>query len=136
MELNNLPKTTTRRKKRLGRGIGSGKGGHTVGRGQKGQKSRSGGTSKHARNYGKHRGFAAHRARPVELVVGRLEVFAADSRVDAAALAREGLMDKIPTAGVKLLAGGTLDKPLTVSGLLFSAGAKQQIEQAGGKIVA
>lgn len=36
-----MPKTTTRSKKRLGRGYGSGKGGHTSSRGQKGQKSRS-----------------------------------------------------------------------------------------------
>lgn len=37
-----LPKVTTRKAKRLGRGIGSGKGGHTSSRGQKGQKSRGG----------------------------------------------------------------------------------------------
>ena len=36
-----LEKTVTKRKKRVGRGYGSGKGGHTSGRGQKGQKSRS-----------------------------------------------------------------------------------------------
>jgi ribosomal protein L15 len=35
-----LPKVVQRSKKRVGRGIGSGKGGHTSGRGQKGQKSR------------------------------------------------------------------------------------------------
>lgn len=38
--LNNLPKTTEGSSKRLGRGYGSGKGGHTSSRGQKGQKSR------------------------------------------------------------------------------------------------
>lgn len=38
--LNNLPKITSKGKKRVGRGYGSGKGGHTVGRGQKGQKAR------------------------------------------------------------------------------------------------
>jgi large subunit ribosomal protein L15 len=44
--LNELPKSiTTKPKKRLGRGYGSGKGGHTVGKGQKGQKSRRGATS-------------------------------------------------------------------------------------------
>lgn len=37
-----LPKVITKRKKILGRGIGSGKGGHTSSRGQKGQKSRGG----------------------------------------------------------------------------------------------
>src|SRR3990167_1873787 len=40
--LQTVIKTTTTRKKRLGQGYGSGKGGHTVGRGQKGQKSRKG----------------------------------------------------------------------------------------------
>jgi len=41
MNLSNLPKITSKSKKRVGRGYGSGKGGHTSGRGQKGQKSRS-----------------------------------------------------------------------------------------------
>jgi len=40
MELNKLPKITATAKKRVGRGYGSGKGGHTSGRGQKEQKSR------------------------------------------------------------------------------------------------
>jgi len=40
MNLGNLPKTTSRQSKRLGRGYGSGKGGHTVGRGAKGNKAR------------------------------------------------------------------------------------------------
>lgn len=42
MKLNALPKITTRKSKRLGHGYGSGKGGHTSSRGQKGQKSRNG----------------------------------------------------------------------------------------------
>ena len=42
--MNNLPKVVGKRKKRVGRGYGSGKGGHTTGRGQKGQKARG---SKH-----------------------------------------------------------------------------------------
>lgn len=37
---NTLPKIIFKKKKRIGRGIGSGRGGHTVGKGQKGQKSR------------------------------------------------------------------------------------------------
>src|SRR3989304_3406777 len=40
MELKSRPKTTTRKKKRVGRGYGSGKGGHTSGRGTKGQRSK------------------------------------------------------------------------------------------------
>lgn len=42
MKLHTLAKTTITRKKRLGHGYGSGKGGHTSSRGQKGQKSRNG----------------------------------------------------------------------------------------------
>lgn len=42
MKLDQLPKITTRKNKRLGHGYGSGKGGHTSSRGQKGQKSRNG----------------------------------------------------------------------------------------------
>ena len=42
MKLNELPKLTARKNKRLGHGYGSGKGGHTSSRGQKGQKSRNG----------------------------------------------------------------------------------------------
>lgn len=40
--MTNLPKVVQKSKKRLGRGMGSGKGSHTVGRGQKGQKARGG----------------------------------------------------------------------------------------------
>lgn len=40
IRLDNLPRIKTKAKKRVGRGYGSGKGGHTVGRGQKGQKTR------------------------------------------------------------------------------------------------
>ena len=39
--MTDLPKIVKRKKKRVGRGYGSGKGGHTAGRGQKGQKSRT-----------------------------------------------------------------------------------------------
>lgn len=42
MKLNTLPKLSSRKNKRLGHGYGSGKGGHTSSRGQKGQKSRNG----------------------------------------------------------------------------------------------
>lgn len=41
MRLHELPKIVKKDKKRVGRGYGSGRGGHTVGRGQKGQKARS-----------------------------------------------------------------------------------------------
>jgi large subunit ribosomal protein L15 len=41
ISLTGLPKIVKRGKKRVGRGVGSGKGGHTAGRGQKGQKTRS-----------------------------------------------------------------------------------------------
>lgn len=46
LSLNKLPKTTEKSTKRVGRGYGSGKGGHTSSRGQKGQKSRAGGSTR------------------------------------------------------------------------------------------
>jgi len=70
MELNKLPKIIGKRKKRVGRGYGSGKGGHTTGRGAKGQKARSkikptfeGGQLSLVRRLPRKGGFRPHRAR-------------------------------------------------------------------------
>lgn len=63
MFTNNLKKIVSKRKKRVGRGAGSGKGMHTSGRGQKGQKSRSG--------YHKRRGFEGGQT-PVQKLLPKL----------------------------------------------------------------
>lgn len=136
MELSGLPKTVKRKKKRLGRGYGSGKGGHTVGRGQKGQKSRSGGKAKRPRDYGKKRGFEPpKRHEPEILNVYKLNVFPDEGKVDPQALVDAGLVKKIPKDGIKILGKGELEKKLTIVGLDVSEGAKSKIEEAGGKVL-
>lgn len=135
MDLSNLLPTTKRKRKRLGRGYGSGKGGHTVGRGQKGQKSRSGGGPKKIRDYGKEKGFQPRkRLEPKILSVGKLDVFKAGAVVDARALVDEGLIRDVARDGVKILGDGELAKKLTIRGLMVSEGARRKIEEAGGKV--
>jgi len=136
VNLDSLASTTTRKKKRVGRGYGSGKGGHTVGRGQKGQKSRSGGGPKRMRNYGKKRGFTPPKRRqPVILNVEKLSVFSDNDTISLRTLLAKGLIKKISRDGVKILGKGKLEKRLTVSSdLAVSKGAKEKIERAGGKV--
>ena len=76
MKLDKLPKTTSRKKKRVGRGYGSGKGGHTAGRGAKGQKARSkvkpwfeGGQANIIRRMAMQRGKGKFKARPGSIIL-------------------------------------------------------------------
>ena len=135
MNLSSLPKVNKGKKKRLGRGYGCGKGGHTVGRGQKGQKSRSGGGPKKARAYGTPKTFSPYKKRvPVILDVSRLNDFADGDIVSPQVLVERGLVRKITRDGVKLLGRGKLEKKLTIRDLAVSAGARRKIEEAGGSI--
>ncbi len=68
-----------------------------------------------------------------EINVRDLERFAADSVVDEALLRQKGLV-KGRCDGVKLLGTGDINKPLTVKVHRCSAGAREKIEAAGGKI--
>ena len=141
MELNNLkPKKGSRHaKKRVGRGPGSGHG-KTAGRGEKGQKSRSG--------YSRMLGFEGgqmplHRRLPKRgftnifkkehavVNVSDLERFDNGATVDENALRGAGLV-KGAADGIKVLGDGTLTKKLTVHAAKFSASARKQIEAAGG----
>jgi large subunit ribosomal protein L15 len=141
MELNNLkPKKGSRHaKKRIGRGPGSGHG-KTAGRGEKGQKSRSG----FSRMLGFEGGqMPLHRRLPkrgftnifkkeyavVNLV--DLERFDSGASVDEAALRRAGLV-KGSNDGIKILGNGELTKSLTVHAAKFSDSARKKIEAAGG----
>ena len=141
MELNNLkPKKGARHaKKRLGRGPGSGHG-KTSGRGEKGQKSRSG----FSRSLGFEGGqMPLHRRLPKRgftnifkkdyavVNVSDLERFDNGATVDEAALRQAGLV-KGRNDGVKVLGNGKLSKKLTVSATKFSESAKKSIEAAGG----
>ena len=141
MELNNLkPKKGARHaKKRVGRGPGSGHG-KTSGRGEKGQKSRSG----FSRALGFEGGqMPLHRRLPKRgftnifkkehavVNLSDLERFENGATVDEAALRKAGLV-KGRHDGIKILGDGELTKKLTVHAAKFSTSARKQIEAAGG----
>jgi large subunit ribosomal protein L15 len=141
MELSNLkPKKGSRHaKKRVGRGPGSGHG-KTAGRGEKGQKSRSG----FSRMLGFEGGqMPLHRRLPKRgftnifkeefavLNLADLERFEAGTTIDAAVLREAGLV-KGRKRKIKVLGNGDLTKKLTVHADKFSKTAREKIERAGG----
>ena len=143
MKLNELKPApgSKRDRKRKGRGVGSGRG-KTAGRGQKGQKSRSGfsqgagwegGRSRLVMRLPK-RGFTRKKS-PLQIVnVGDLNVFAKGDEVDAVALAGKGLIRRADHP-VKLLAGGTLEvKGLKISVDLASREAVSAVKAAGSEL--
>lgn len=147
MQLNDLYPAPGSRKsrKRVGRG-NSGKGGTTAGRGQKGQKSRSGGGKgpgfeggqmKLAMRLPKLPGFTnINRVEYSPVNVSRLEeLFNDGDVVDADSLLAKNVIKK-PTTLVKVLGDGDLTKKLTVRVDKVSASAKAKIEAAGGTVEA
>lgn len=139
--LNNIkaPEGATHKKKRVGRGPGSGLG-KTSGRGNKGQKSRSG--------YSRKRGFEGgqmplHRRLPkrgftnifkkiwAEVNVADLDRF--DTEVTPEVLVGAGLVRKSKQSGIVIMGEGEVTKALTIKAHRFTATAKQKIEAAGGK---
>jgi large subunit ribosomal protein L15 len=147
MDLSNLKKQKGRKKaaKRVGRGCGSGKGMHTVGKGKKGQLSRSGGKVpvgfeggqvpiyKRLPQIG---GFRNPRSRKISTV--SLEVFNTfrkGSTVTPEKLVEEGIVKSVPRHGVKILANGELKKELKFEGFLMSQGAQSKIEESGSEII-
>ena len=133
------PEGARRKRKRVGRGTGSGLG-KTCGKGEKGQKSRSGAKIPRGFEGGQmplqrrlpKRGFANPFRREMSTVnVGRLDVFDDGAVVDVPALVAAGLVGKVGD-GVKILGGGDLGKKLTVRAHAASAGAIVKIEKAGG----
>ena len=144
MKLSKLPKTTTRKKKRVGRGYGSGKGGHTVGRGAKGQKARSkvkiwfeGGQTPLSKRLPMKRGKDKFKPKPspITLNIRFLGFLPKNSKVNVTSLVKHGLVDEKEAKefGVKILGGGELKIPLIVQ-LSCSKGAEKKIKKAGGKV--
>jgi len=126
--------------KRVGRGIGSGLG-KTSGRGQKGQKARSGGKVRRGFEGGQmplsqrlpKRGFHNKFGRRWAIInVGLLNVFADGSTVTPRLLQDKGLVKNLRD-GIKILGEGELSKNLTVQAHSFSARAVEKIENAGGR---
>lgn len=144
-----LPKVNQRRKKIVGRGYGSGKGGHTAGRGQKGQKSRGdkihilfeGYKSKKSlikrlplkRGKGKLKPFT----KQVAIQVGKLESLPAGSKVNLDLIVKSVAgfrKSDLKRYGVKIVAGGKLTKKLSVS-LPTTKAARALIEKAKGEVL-
>ncbi|OGT07618.1 MAG: 50S ribosomal protein L15 [Gammaproteobacteria bacterium GWF2_41_13] len=128
--------------KRLGRGIGSGKG-KTAGKGHKGQKARSGGIHKVGFEGGQMPlqrrlpkfGFHSMTAFSIqEIRLSQLAKMVA-TEIDFDVLKREKLL-KYTTKQVKVILDKNkkIEKAIIVKGLKISAGAKAAIESAGGRV--
>jgi large subunit ribosomal protein L15 len=143
MELHNLTpaKGATHKKKRVGRGPGSGHG-KTACRGNKGQRSRSG----HSMNPGFEGGqMPLHRRLPKRgftnifrreyavINLDQLNIFKAGTTVTPEELVRRGLV-KRSVNGIKILAEGELKIALIVRAHKFSSNAAKKIQSAGGTV--
>jgi large subunit ribosomal protein L15 len=138
------PAGATHKRKRVGRGDGSGHGSYS-GRGCKGQKSRSGGGVRLGFEGGqlalikrlpRKRGFVNIFKTEYSIVnVGELKAFSANAEITPKELLDIGLIKsfKFP---VKILGDGKIDRPLVVKANKFSAAAEKKIVAAGGKVEA
>ncbi|PRR80507.1 50S ribosomal protein L15 [Clostridium liquoris] len=127
--------------KRVGRGTGSGLG-RNAGKGEKGQKSRSGGGVRLGFEGGQmplyrrlpKRGFTNIFAKKfVAINIDRLNMFENGTVVTPELLMEKGVIGKVYD-GVKILGNGDLEKNLTVKAAKFSKAAAEKIEAAGGKV--
>ena len=141
-----LPKLKERNKKRLGRGYGSGKGGHTSGRGQKGQKARThinvlfeGVKVKKSliKKLPFQRGKGKLKAGNKPLIVNLkyLNILPTGSKVDLGLLVKHKIVQKedAETFGIKILGDGELNKKLVIC-LPISKSAAKKVEKAGGSL--
>lgn len=136
-------KGSTHKRKRVGRGPGSGLG-KTAGRGEKGQKSRSGYSRKIGFEGGQmplhrrlpKRGFTnIFKKRWLEVSVAALEQhFQANEEVTPELLHQRGIIKKAKH-DVVVLGNGDLSKALRISAHRFTKSARKKIEQAGGAVV-
>ena len=129
-----------KKRKRVGRGIGSGHG-KTSGRGHDGQNARSGGGVRLGFEGGQiplfqrlpKRGFTNINRKDYAVVnLDKLNVFDEGTEVTPELLLELGIVSNAKS-GIKILGNGTLDKKITVKANKFSASAKEAIEKAGGQ---
>ena len=136
---------STRPRKRVGRGMGSGTG-KTSGRGHKGQKSRSGAHSKRGFEGGQmplhrrlpKRGFtnAVFKKHHSVINVGdlaRLADIEDGARVGPEELVAAGIVRKLRKDGLRVLGGGVIERPLHVVAQHFTKSAQEKISAAGGR---
>lgn len=143
MKLHILPKTITNTKKRLGRGIGSGKG-KTAGRGTKGQKARGkipaaavGGGLILYKKLPFKRGWGNRQvsSKPKIVLTDALNQLKSKTVVDLASLIVSGIIsEREARGGVKILSGGELKIALIIK-LPISKKGQQLVEKAGGQVV-
>lgn len=141
--LSKLPKIVKRNKKRLGRGIGSGKGSKSSRGITRHQKSRTniplhfeGGQARMVKKYPLLRGKGKNKSvAQMTLIINleKLNVFTDGAIVDKASLLKRGLL-KEKNVRFKVLGNGKLTRKLTVK-IPVSQSAEKQIEKAGGKVV-
>ena len=143
MKLHELERNigATQAKKRVGRGSGSGLG-KTSGRGQKGQKARSGGSINPVFEGGQlplyrrlpKRGFtnALFKTEYAVINVSDLNKFDNGTVVTPALLKEKGIIKK-QLKGIKVLGNGKLEKKLTIQANKFSTSALEKIKEAGSK---
>lgn len=141
--LSGLPNITDTARKRVGRGYGSGKGGHTSGRGTKGQNSRAGGKrpvwfegghlpiiKRMPMLRGKGRLVSLDQTREVTLSdLNKLD--AGEVTLDTLRLAK--IVNK-QTRQAKIIATGSLKQVINLKGVLTTPAAKKAIQAAGGSV--
>lgn len=143
MKLHELKPAQGSRKapKRLGRGTGSGLG-RNCGKGEKGQKSRTGGGVRPGFEGGQmplyrrlpKRGFTNIFSKEIIAInVDRLNIFEDGTEVTPELLLKTGVINMI-SDGVKILGNGEITKKLTVKANKFSKVAAEKITAAGGKV--
>lgn len=144
MELHKLPASTTKKNKRIGRGYGSGVGGHTVGRGTKGQRSRvgrgvplwfEGGQLPFVKRLPYLRGklrFETLNGKAQLVRLTSLEKLTV-KEITAEVLFKQKLIRSVRLP-VKVTGDGTLTRALSLKGLLATVSAKKAIEKAGGTL--
>lgn len=134
----------THRRKRIGRGIGSGHG-KTAGRGTKGQKARDqvpltfeGGQTPLHRRLPRLKGFKnpTHKEYTIINVALLEERFEAGDVVTPELLLERRIIKKLEKDGLKVLGEGEITKALTVRAHKFSKSAEQKITAAGGSVEA
>jgi len=140
----NPQKIVAKKAKRRGRGYGSGKGGHTVGFGQKGQKSRGRGKVRPGMEGGNVPLFRKlpkqHGNKSLAEPVAAVTTLWLNSRtkngqlVDKKFLISEKVISK-PSTKAKVIGKDAIDHKLTIKGISVSAGAREVIEKAGGVVL-
>jgi large subunit ribosomal protein L15 len=144
MNLSSLkpPEGSRKKRKRIGRGDGSGHGGTST-KGHKGQNARSGGGVRPGFEGGQmplsrrlpKRGFRNPFRRNIVIInIDQLKRFPEGSVIDRTALLDAGLVKRIGD-GIKVLGKGNIDYPISLKVDMISRGARDKIEAAGGSIV-